>query len=92
MTTQPSQTEPHDPTTNLDQLTEEHIASLDFDEALRLIQLITQQLEGQQVPLERAVTLYQQGVALSERCQKKLDQAKLVLEQYEEKTTDPKSD
>jgi exodeoxyribonuclease VII small subunit len=50
-----------------------------FDEAMRRLQDIVEQLENGDVPLERAMDLYEQGISLSKICTEKLTAAELTL-------------
>lgn len=47
-----------------------------FEESIRLLEDIIKKLEDQDTPLEEAMQLFQQGVALSDECSKKLENAK----------------
>lgn len=56
---------------------------MNFDEALSQLEQIVRQLEGGNLPLERSIELYKQGMSLSNECHQKLQQieaevAKLV--------------
>ncbi len=55
--------EPRDPST------------LSFEEALRLLEERVRDLERGEVPLERALALYEEGVLLVRACHEKLDAA-----------------
>jgi exodeoxyribonuclease VII small subunit len=48
---------------------------LDFEKALDELEKRVRRLESGDVPLEEALALYEQGVALAERCQTQLDAA-----------------
>lgn len=47
-----------------------------FEESIALLEEIVAKLESRDTPLEDAMQLFQQGVALSDECAKKLEQAK----------------
>lgn len=47
-----------------------------FEEALKHLEEIVEKLEDQNTPLEEAIKLFGEGVALSEECAKKLENAK----------------
>lgn len=46
-----------------------------FEEALERIEQIVETLENEQVPLERSIAYYKEGLQLSAACQQKLAQA-----------------
>ena len=48
---------------------------LKFEDALKRLEAIVSELEGEDVPLERALELFQEGVELGRRCGAKLDEA-----------------
>jgi exodeoxyribonuclease VII small subunit len=47
----------------------------DFEASLKELERIVEQLEGGDLPLERSLELFEQGVRLSRDCQKRLDEA-----------------
>jgi exodeoxyribonuclease VII small subunit len=51
-----------------------------FEENMKKLREITQQLEKGEVPLEEAVKAYVQGMELVTSCQKELQEAKLEIE------------
>lgn len=56
---------------------------MNFDEALSQLEQVVRQLEAGNLPLERSIDLYKQGMSLSNECHQKLQQiegevAKLV--------------
>jgi len=57
---------------------------LSFEEALVRLEEIVQRLEEGDLPLQEALALYEQGVALSRRCQDLLDEAELRVSQLVE--------
>jgi len=57
---------------------------LSFEEALARLEEIVQRLEEGDLPLQEALALYEQGVALSRRCQDLLDEAELRVSQLVE--------
>lgn len=59
----------------------EQVAHLSFEEALRELEQIVQQLEEGNLPLDQALALYERGVALAEHCQALLDKAELRIKQ-----------
>ncbi|MEW6510715.1 MAG: exodeoxyribonuclease VII small subunit [Bacteroidota bacterium] len=50
-----------------------------FEDALRRLEEIVGLLEGGNVPLEQAMSLYEEGIAVSRLCARKLAKAELVL-------------
>lgn len=54
--------------------------SLSFEEALRELQTIVNQLEEGELTLEESLALYERGQALSKTCQKYLEEAHLRVE------------
>ncbi len=53
---------------------------LDFEEALLQLEEIVQRLEGGNVPLEKAIELFQDGMKLSNLCSQKLEQVEKKIE------------
>lgn len=60
---------------------EETLKHLSFEDALRELEAIVQQLEEGNLPLEEALALYERGVQLAEHCQELLDKAELRVKQ-----------
>ncbi|GGE46521.1 exodeoxyribonuclease 7 small subunit [Pullulanibacillus camelliae] len=50
---------------------EEHVDQ-SFEEAMQELETIVRQLEENEVPLEKAINLFQKGVTLSKMCHQKL--------------------
>ena len=50
-----------------------------FEEAMRRLERIVEQLEQGEVPLEEALRIYEEGVKISHECATKLADAELVL-------------
>jgi exodeoxyribonuclease VII small subunit len=62
------------------------VRELTFEEALGELERIVRALEGGGLPLEEALTLYERGQALADRCQQLLQEARLrvrILEREE---------
>ena len=59
---------------------EEEIEPLAFEEALGRLDELVEVLEQGQIPLEEALTLYEQGILMAQRCQHLLDRAELRLQ------------
>ena len=51
-----------------------------FEEQVAMLQKIVHQLENEELPLEKGVALYKEGIALVRNCRKKLDQARHEIE------------
>ena len=52
-----------------------------FEENLKQLQQVTEQLEQSTLPLEEALALYQKGVQLSDACQAAEKQFSLTIEE-----------
>lgn len=52
-----------------------------FEQALERLSDILKELESDDVPLEKAITLYEEGLKLSNMCSKRLEEAELRIEQ-----------
>ena len=50
-----------------------------FDESLRRLEQIVEQMEQGDVPLEESLKLYEEGISLSRVCAQKLQQAELTI-------------
>lgn len=46
-----------------------------FEECLQRLEKIVQELEKGEVPLEKSITLFEEGMQLSSACRKELEQA-----------------
>ncbi len=56
------------------------IASLSFEDALKELEGIVQQLERGQVKLDEAIAAYERGASLKRHCEQKLAEAKMKIE------------
>ncbi|GHA93558.1 exodeoxyribonuclease 7 small subunit [Algimonas arctica] len=56
------------------------IKSLSFEDALSELELIVQQLERGDAPLEESIAIYQRGAKLKAHCEGKLKDAQLKVE------------
>jgi exodeoxyribonuclease VII small subunit len=56
------------------------IAALSFEDALKELETIVQQLERGQVKLDEAITAYERGALLKRHCEQKLAEAKMKVE------------
>jgi exodeoxyribonuclease VII small subunit len=59
--------------------------ALDFEAAMEKLDGIAQQLESGQVPLEKAMDLFEEGLRLSDHCGSLLDKAQLRVEKLVER-------
>ena len=56
------------------------VEKLSFEEASSRLEEVVEALSSQQVNLDSMVDLYQEGIALKDHCQKRLDEAKMKIE------------
>jgi exodeoxyribonuclease VII small subunit len=56
------------------------IAALSFEDALKELETIVQQLERGQVKLDDAISAYERGTLLKRHCENKLQEAKMKVE------------
>ena len=61
----------------------EDILKLPFEEALKRLEAIAEAMEAQDLPLESLLARYQEGTALAQLCQAKLNEAELKIQQLE---------
>ncbi len=59
------------------------IAALGFEEAFQALDEIVAQLEGNDLPLDASIDLYEHGVALTERCNALLSAAELRVREVD---------
>ncbi|MEW9699126.1 exodeoxyribonuclease VII small subunit [Paenibacillus sp. SI8] len=57
-----------------------HETEVSFEQAMEQLERIVAQLESSDVPLEKAIELYQEGVRLSHLCGVKLEQVEKKIE------------
>jgi exodeoxyribonuclease VII small subunit len=55
-------------------------SEMTFELSLKELERIVEQLEAGDLPLERSLELFEQGVQLSRECQKRLDEAERKVE------------
>ncbi len=64
-----------------------------FEECLERLEKIVQELEKGEVPLEKSLTLFEEGMQLSTTCRKQLDEAEgkveILLKQNGKVQTEP---
>jgi exodeoxyribonuclease VII small subunit len=63
---------------------EKAIGDLSYEDAYNELEAIVEQLETGELPLEKSLTLFERGQALSVRCGELLEQAELKLRQLTE--------
>lgn len=56
------------------------IAAMSFEDALRALEEVVRKLESGDVPLDDAITLYEDGEKLRKHCQARLDAAQARIE------------
>ena len=64
------------------------MAKQTFEEAMKQLEQIVQELESGDLPLEKAILKYEEGVRLSRFCSEKLDETEkriTILQNQEEK-------
>src|SRR3546814_7371591 len=59
---------------------ETDFSSLSFEDALKRLEAIVQQLESGDVPLDQSITLYAEGDLLRQQCQKRLQDAQARID------------
>src|SRR3546814_9392197 len=72
---------------------ETDFSSLSFEDALKRLEAIVQQLESGDVPLDQSITLYAEGDLLRQQCQKRLQDAQARIDKIrsEEHTSELQS-
>jgi exodeoxyribonuclease VII small subunit len=61
----------------------EDILKMPFEEALKRLEVIVEAMEAQDLPLESLLARYEEGTALAQHCQAKLNEADLKIQQLE---------
>lgn len=61
-------------------MAKEAITELTFEAGLERLETIVQELEQGDLPLEKALSLFEEGVQVSGRCRKKLEEAESRVE------------
>jgi len=51
-----------------------------FEESLQKLEKVVHQLEKGDIPLDKAITLFEEGVGLSDACRKQLEEAESKVE------------
>jgi exodeoxyribonuclease VII small subunit len=58
-------------------------AELSFEDALKRLEALVEEMESDELPLESLLTHYEQGTRLAAACQKKLAEAELKIQKLE---------
>ncbi len=61
-------------------MAEDNEAGKSFEESLNELEALVKELESGDLPLEKALEKFEQGVKLSEACRKKLEEAERKVE------------
>jgi exodeoxyribonuclease VII small subunit len=61
----------------------DELQKLPFEAALKKLESIVEAMEGEDLPLESLLARYQEGTALAQLCQAKLNEAELKIQQVE---------
>lgn len=56
-------------------MTEKNVAELSFEDAMKELETVVDQLERGDVPLDASISLYERGAALKKRCEDELKRA-----------------
>lgn len=60
------------------------VDQLSFEEALKKLESVVEQLESEEVSLEESIALYEEGMKLSQYCTDTLEQAKQRIEKVDQ--------
>ena len=58
---------------------------MDFEESLKKLEQIVSKMESGSIPLEKALSMYEEGIEISQLCLKELDKAELKLKKLTKK-------
>jgi exodeoxyribonuclease VII small subunit len=61
----------------------DEIQKLTFEEALKRLEAIVESMEAQELPLDTLLAHYQEGTALAQHCQAKLNAAEMKVQELE---------
>jgi exodeoxyribonuclease VII small subunit len=64
-------------------MAEDLISELSFEDALKRLEVIVQQLESGDVPLEQSIALYAEGDKLRAQCEARLKSAQARIDQIQ---------
>ncbi len=59
---------------------DEEVKPPSFEAGLLELEAVVKEMEGGELPLERAIALFEQGMKLSETCRKQLEEAETRVE------------
>jgi exodeoxyribonuclease VII small subunit len=59
-----------------------------FEEALKRLEEIVEELEDESISLEKSIKLYEEGIELSKLCTQTLEEAELRIQKVAEQHTD----
>jgi exodeoxyribonuclease VII small subunit len=59
----------------------DNLEEMTFEDAFAALADILEKLEGGDLPLQEAIALFEQGMALAQRCNERLDKAELRISQ-----------
>lgn len=71
-------------------ITDEAIANLSFEEALEKLESVVSSLERGDLALDDAVMVFENGNKLRKHCEKKLSEVKLKIEKVIQSSQEPK--
>ena len=63
-----------------------------FEEAMKRLNVISEKLERDDVPLDEAMTLFEEGLELSKKCQLVLDDYEIRVSELENKHKEVEND
>ncbi len=62
-------------------MNEENIKKMDFEQALKSLEMVVNELEDENISLEDAMEKFEQGIKFSSYCLKKLNEAEKKIEE-----------
>ncbi|EJF77691.1 exodeoxyribonuclease 7 small subunit [Bartonella sp. DB5-6] len=65
------------------EIQKEDVTALSFEEALKQLEIIVENLERGDVPLEQSIDIYERGEALKKHCEKLLKVAEAKVEKIQ---------
>lgn len=63
-----------------------------FEEALSRLEAIVTKLEDESISLEKSISLYEEGIELSKRCTKTLEEAELRIQTVAQQADENKNE
>ncbi len=58
----------------------EKINAMSFEDAMKALETIVDQLDSGDIPLEKSIAIYERGAALQKHCEEKLRQAEMRVQ------------